>query len=59
MDIVDENNDFIEDTKKVIDGPEDGGYFDEDDFNSVADKTGDFWDGNSFYIVMAVIRTTY
>ncbi|XP_076075535.1 uncharacterized protein LOC143046316 isoform X2 [Mytilus galloprovincialis] len=43
-----ENNDFIEDTKKVIDGPEDGGYFDEDDFNSVADKTGDFWDEPMF-----------
>ncbi|CAG2193280.1 unnamed protein product [Mytilus edulis] len=43
-----ENNDFMKDTKKVIDGPEDGGYFDEDDFNSVADKTGDFWDEPMF-----------
>ncbi|XP_063446407.1 zonadhesin-like isoform X2 [Mytilus trossulus] len=43
-----EKDDFIEDTKKVIDGPDDGGYFDEDDFNSVADKTGDFWDEPMF-----------
>ncbi|CAC5419900.1 unnamed protein product [Mytilus coruscus] len=42
-----ENNNFIEDTKKVPDG-QDNGYFDEDDFNSVADKTGDFWDEPMF-----------
>ncbi|XP_052069863.1 myb-like protein O [Mytilus californianus] len=42
-----ENNNFIEDTKKFPDG-QDNGYFDEDDFNSVADKTGDFWDEPMF-----------
>lgn len=34
-------DDFVDEKDNV----EDDNYDDEDDFNSIADKTGDFWDG--------------
>lgn len=42
-DFVDEK-DNIEDDKGVYGD-------DEDDFNSIADKTGDFWDGNIQFLI--------